>query len=72
MPPAYGQPMKHSMTMMWGCAAIIVAAVGLSLAGANISYALFALPCMLMMGAMMWMMMRGMGGGSGRSGQDGG
>ena len=44
--------MKHSMKMMWGCAAIIVAVVVLSLAGANIAYALFALPCMLMMGAM--------------------
>jgi len=57
--------MKHSMKMMWGCAAILVAAVALSIAGANLAWALFALPCMLMMGAMMWMMMRGMGGGSG-------
>ena len=63
--------MKHSMKMMWGCATIIVAVVVLSLAGANIAYALFALPCMLMMGAMMWMMMRGMGGGSGGSGRGG-
>ncbi len=55
------------MKMMWGCAAILVAAVGLSIAGANIAWALVALPCMLMMGAMMWMMMRGMGGGSGGS-----
>ena len=60
--------MKHSMKMMWGCAAIVVAVIVLSLAGANIAYALFALPCMLMMGVMMWMMMRGMGG-SGGSGQ---
>lgn len=51
-----------------GCAAILVAAVALSVAGANLAWALFALPCMLMMGAMMWMMMRGMGGGSGSGG----
>jgi len=57
------------MKMMWGCAAIVIAVVALSLAGANIAYALFALPCMLMMGAMIWMMMRGIGGGSGGSGQ---
>ena len=55
------------MKMMWGCAAILVIAVGLSVAGANIAWALIALPCMLMMGAMMWMMMCGMGGGSGGS-----
>ena len=62
---SYGQAMKHSMKMMWACAAILVVAVVLSLAGANIAWALFALPCMLMMAAMMWIMMRGMGGGSG-------
>jgi hypothetical protein len=61
--------MKHSMKMMWGCVALVVVVVVLSLAGANVAYGLFALPCMLMMGAMVWMMMRGMGGGSGRSGQ---
>jgi len=68
-PPAYGGPMKHSMKMMWGCVALLAAAVVLSLTGASIAYALFALPCMLMMGAMMWMMMR-VRGGSGGSGQD--
>ena len=57
------------MKMMWGCAAIVIAVVALSLAGANIAYALFALPCVLMMGAMVWMMMRGIGHGSGGSGQ---
>ena len=59
------------MKMMWGCVALVVVAVGLSLAGANIAYGLFALPCMLMMGAMMWMMMRGMGGSAGGSGPSG-
>jgi hypothetical protein len=56
------------MRMMWGCAAILVAAVALSVAGANLAWALIALPCMLMMGAMMWLMMRGMRGGSGSGG----
>lgn len=31
-------------------------------------YLLFAVPCMLMMGAMLWMMLRGMGGGGSRGG----
>ena len=61
---AYGDRMKHSMRMMWGCVAILALVVILSVAGANAGYLLFALPCMLMMGAMMWMMMGGMGGGS--------
>jgi hypothetical protein len=61
--------MKISMKMMWGCVAIIGVAAALALAGANLGYALIALPCVLMMGAMMWMMTRGMGGGSGGRGQ---
>jgi hypothetical protein len=56
--------MKHSMKIMWGCVAILALAVIFSLAGANAGYLLFALPCMLMMGVMMWMMMGGWGGGS--------
>jgi hypothetical protein len=56
--------MKHSMKMMWGCVAILALVVILSVAVANAGYLLFALPCMLMMGAMMWMMVGGMGGGS--------
>jgi len=57
--------MGHSMKMMWGCVAIAIALVALSVAGANLAYAAFLIPCALMMGAMLWMMMRGMGGGSG-------
>jgi hypothetical protein len=56
--------MKHSMKMMWGCVALLALAVVLSVAGANVGYLLFALPCMLMMGAMVWMMVR-----AGRGGQ---
>jgi hypothetical protein len=49
--------------MMWVCAAVVALAIVLAVAG-NVGYLLFALPCMLMMGAMAWMMVRGMGGGS--------
>ena len=59
------------MKMMWGCVAILGVAAVLALAGANLAYALFAIPCVLMMGAMVWMMARGMGGGSGSSGRGG-
>jgi hypothetical protein len=49
--------------MMWGCAALIALAVVLAAAGVNGAYLfLLALPCLLMMGAMVWMMVR-MGGG---------
>ena len=58
--------MKHSMKMMWGCVALLALAVGLAVAGANVGYLVFALPCMLMMGAMVWMMMRAGRGGDQR------
>jgi hypothetical protein len=55
--------MRGHMKMMWGCVALIALAVVLGAAGVKGAYlALFALPCMVMMGAMVWMMMR-MGGG---------
>jgi hypothetical protein len=58
-------PMKHSMKMMWGCVALVAVALILAAAGVEVAYAaLFALPCLLMMGAMAWMMVRGMSGGS--------
>lgn len=53
----------HSMKMMWGCTAVVLLAA--IVAFATSAYALlFVIPCMLMMGAMMWMMMGGMGGGT--------
>ena len=55
--------MNH-MKMMWGCAAVIALAVILGVAGVNVGFLFFAIPCMAMMGAMVWMMMRGMSGGS--------
>ena len=59
--------MKHSMTLMWGCVSVIALVAILAVTGSGAGYLLFALPCALMMGAMMWMMRGGMGGGSGRS-----
>ena len=62
---AYARGMNHSMKMMWGCvalAAIVIGLVGVGVTGAY--FVLLAIPCMLMMGAMVWMMVRGMGGGS--------
>ena len=61
--------MKHSMKMMWGCLALVAIAIVLAAVGVRGAYfALLAVPCMLMMGAMAWMMVRGMGGGSRGSG----
>jgi hypothetical protein len=52
------------MKMMWGCVALIVVAVVLGAAGVKGAFlVLFVIPCMLMMGAMVWMMLR-MGGGA--------
>jgi hypothetical protein len=56
--------MMHSMKMMWGCVAVIGLLLILAVAGVNVAVAVFAIPCLLMMGAMMWMMMGGMRGGS--------
>ena len=54
--------MKYSMKMMmWGCVAVFGVVVILAVAGVSGAY---AIPCLLMMGAMMWMMMGGMGRGS--------
>ncbi|MBA3808097.1 MAG: hypothetical protein H0X28_06865 [Solirubrobacterales bacterium] len=51
---------KHSMKMMWGCVVFAVLAIVLLASGVGAG-ALFLIPCMLMMGMMMWMMMGGMG-----------
>jgi hypothetical protein len=56
--------MKHSLKMMWICVAAIGLVAILAATGAGAGYLLLALSCALMMGTMMWMMMRGgMGGG---------
>jgi uncharacterized membrane protein len=53
--------MKYSMKFMWGCVAVFGAVVILAVAGVSGAY---AIPCLLMMGVMMWMMMGGMRRGS--------
>ena len=63
---AYRSLMTHSLKMMWGCIAIVVLAVVLSVALSNSALLLFLIPCMFMMGLMVWMMMGGMGGMGGR------
>jgi hypothetical protein len=52
---------KHSMKMMAACMVFAVVAVVLVASGVGAG-AFFIIPCMLMMGAMVWMMMGGMGG----------
>lgn len=52
---------KHSMKAMWLCGVFAVLAIVLLASGVGAG-ALFIIPCMLMMGAMMWMMMGGQGG----------
>lgn len=56
--------MKHSGKLMWGCVAIVVVAVVLALASGSPVLLLFVLPCAVMIGAMVWMMRGGTGGGS--------
>ena len=46
---------------IWMCAAVLLAALVIVLATGNAFFIIPALGCMLMMGAMMWMMMGGMG-----------
>jgi len=51
---------KHSMKTMWLCGVFAVLAIVFLASGVGAG-ALFLIPCMLMMGAMMWMMMGGRG-----------
>ena len=48
--------------MMWGCAALVLVALVLAVK-THAFFLLFVIPCMLVMGVMMWTMMGGMGGG---------
>jgi hypothetical protein len=56
--------MMNSAKMMWGCGAVAGVVVILAVAGLGFA-ALFAIPCIAMMGGMAWMMVR-MGSGSSR------
>ena len=49
--------------MMWGCAVILGLAVVLAAALGSLGYLLIAVPCVVMMGAMVWMLTKGNGGG---------
>ena len=53
--------------MMWACLAFVAVVVAVAVGSANGGYALLAVGCAVMMGAMAWMMMGGPRGGSGRS-----
>jgi hypothetical protein len=46
---------KHSMKTMWGCIALVVLAIVVAMA-TNSYVLLFIIPCALIMGAMVWMM----------------
>jgi hypothetical protein len=54
--------MTHSKRTMLVCIAVVLLAVALAVAFANPTFLLFLIPCMLMMGVMVWMMMGGVGG----------
>ena len=58
--------MADSTKMLWGCVALVLVVLVVSLAAGSAGYLLFAVPCVLMMGGMIGMMMRGPGAGSGR------
>jgi hypothetical protein len=47
---------KHSMKTMWGCVALVLLAIVVAMA-TNSYVLLFVIPCALMMGAMVWMML---------------
>lgn len=54
--------MHDHAKMMWGCAVVIVVAIILGTAGVDVGgAAVLAIPCFLMIGVMVWMMVRGMG-----------
>lgn len=49
---------KHSMKMMWGCVAFAVLAIIVIASGVG-GGAFFIVGCMLMLGAVIWLMMGG-------------
>jgi hypothetical protein len=55
--------------MMGACVALVAAIAVLAAVGSGSGLPLLFIGCAVMMGAMMWMMMRGMGGGSGHDGR---
>lgn len=59
-----------STKMMWACLALVAIAVAVAVGSANGGFALLAVVCAVMMGAMVWMLMGGPRGGAGRPGGD--
>lgn len=59
----------HGMHM-WICGAMVLVALVVVLATGSAYYLLPAIGCVLMMGAMMWMMMAGMGAHRSHGGDD--
>lgn len=57
--------MRHSHRTMWWCTAVVALVAVLVALGAGGWALLAAVGCLVMMGAMVVMMSRGMGGGSG-------
>ena len=55
--------MNHSSKFTWACVVVVVVALVLALASSTPAFLLFILPCAVMIGAMLWMMRGGMGGG---------
>lgn len=53
--------MKHSPWMMVACVAVIATGIALAVAGFASAFLLFVVACVLMMGGMVWMMVRGPG-----------
>ena len=52
--------MRNHMKMMWMCVVVaVIVAVGVAVAGLDVGFGvLLVLPCVVMMGAMAWMMVR--------------
>ena len=60
--------MDHSKKIVWACLAVVVVALLLAFAFTTPYYLLFVLPCVVMLGAMVWMTRGGSSGGSRRGG----
>ena len=62
--------MRNHMKMMWVCVGLMAAVIVGIAAGLEVAVgALFVLPCLVMMGAMAWMMVRMARHGSGHEGK---
>ena len=53
--------MRHHANMMWICLGLVALGILAAAAGFGSAYLLIAVPCMAMMVAMVWMVVRGVG-----------